>query len=130
MTREIWEARKTVLLVAGAFALISVWRYYRGRAMVAIIFAVIAASLLLLAGVAPDYSMQFHRGWMRLGKTLGHVNSRILLCLVYFGVLAPLGFIMRLFGRNPLDRRGKQRASYWVPRPTPRQTREDFERLF
>jgi hypothetical protein len=38
--------------------------------------------------------------------------------------------LTRLFGRDPLDRRGSKRQTYWVARKRSRQTREGFERQF
>ena len=67
---------------------------------------------------------------MRFAVLLGHVNSRVLLTLVYYLVVTPYGVVSRLVRRDPLRRRGKAVESYWVERKTTRQAREGFERLF
>lgn len=67
---------------------------------------------------------------MRFAFALGYVNSRILLFVIYIVIFVPYGIISRLFGRDPLDIRGKERESYWHRRPVTRQTKEQFERLF
>jgi hypothetical protein len=61
---------------------------------------------------------------------LGYVNSRVLLTLMYYGVFTPYRLFSRLFGRDPLRRRGPAQESYWVERKRTRQEREQFERLF
>ena len=61
---------------------------------------------------------------------LGHVNSRVLLTLVYYLVVTPYGVVTRLVGRDPLRRRGAKAGSYWVERKATRQAPEQFERLF
>lgn len=40
--------------------------------------------------------------WFGLSKVLGEVASRILLSIVYFGVLTPIGLLRRLGGKDPL----------------------------
>lgn len=42
--------------------------------------------------------------------------SSIALGLVFFVVLTPLGFIVRLFGRDPLGLRSRVTKSYWIER--------------
>jgi hypothetical protein len=67
---------------------------------------------------------------MNLAAGLGYINSRVLLSIVYVAILAPYGSALRLFGRDPLNRRGLARPTYWLPRSASRQTKEQFERLF
>jgi len=57
-------------------------------------------SIVWPAGLAPVF-----RGWMKLAHGLGWINTRLLLGLVFYGVIAPIGVIMRLFGHDPLRRR-------------------------
>jgi hypothetical protein len=54
---------------------------------------------------------------MALGHALGWINSRILLSLVFYLVVTPIGFAIRLFGRDPM-RRGfdREAPSYRIPR--------------
>jgi hypothetical protein len=78
----------------------------------------------------PPAARAFHTAWMRFAVLLGHVNSRVILTLVYYLGVTPYGVVTRLVGRDPLRRRGKQSESYWVGRKATRQTREQFERLF
>jgi len=124
------QARKTALVVAAVLLLIAAWNLYRGRMAFVFIFGAVGA-LLLVAGllVAPA-ARAFHKAWMRFAAALGHLNSRVLLTLMYYLAMTPYGFVMRLAGRDPLRRRAKKQASYWVARKTTRQTREQFERLF
>ena len=67
---------------------------------------------------------------MKFAGVLGYVNSRIILSIMYYGVLTPVGLLMRAVGRDPLNRRRKPLESCWIPRAKPRQDREQFERLF
>jgi hypothetical protein len=89
-----------------------------------------AALALALAGLlVPSAARRFHVFWMRVAAVLGHVNSRVLLTVLYYGLFAPYGVVSRLL-RDPLGRRGARRESYWVERKRTRQAPEQFERLF
>ena len=127
---ETQQARRTAVLVGTvllALAAFSVWRQHPLRAQ---ILAGLGAYLVLLGLVAPRFAQPFHRAWMKLAAFLGYVNSRLLLGLLYYGVFTPLGWLLRLSGRDPLNRRRPAGDSYWIPRARPRQDREQFERLF
>ena len=124
------QARKTALVVGAmlvALAAFSLWRLHPLRAQV---LGAAGALLLLIGLVAPSWARPFHRGWMTLAAGLGYVNSRIILGVMYYGVMTPIAFVMRLAGRDPLRRRGRAAGSYWIPRPKTRQNAAQFERLF
>ena len=124
------QARKSTLLVGGVFLAIAAWNLYRQRPAPAIGFGAAAAALLLTGLLFPAGARAFHAAWMRIAHALGAINSRIILSAAFYLALAPLGLLTRLFGRDPLDRRGPKRDSYWVRRQATRQTREGFERQF
>jgi hypothetical protein len=70
--------------------------------------------LLLGALVAPAALGPVERVWMAGAKVLGYVNSRVLLSAVFFVLMAPVSFLLRLFGRDPLARRRDPKArTYW-----------------
>jgi|JRYI01.1.fsa_nt_gb hypothetical protein len=123
------ELRKFGLLmaaiIASLFGLLLPWMF--GRAwpkwpwIVTALFAVPAT-------FAPIWLAPVHRAWMAIGAVLGWINSRILLAIVFYLVLVPMGFLMRLAGRDPMRRMKRGERSYRQPsveRPT-----EDMERPF
>ncbi|MET0647883.1 MAG: SxtJ family membrane protein [Pyrinomonadaceae bacterium] len=124
------QARKSALLVAAVLLGIAAWNLYRGRTTVVTIFGVLGGALLVAGLLVPPAARAFHTAWMRFAGVLGHVNSRVLLTLVYYLVVTPYGVVTRLVGRDPLRRRGAPGESHWVERKTTRQAREQFERLF
>ena len=124
------QARKSALLVAAVLLGIAAWNLYRGRTTVVLIFGALGGALTFAGLLVPPAARAFHTAWMRFAVLLGHVNSRVLLTLVYYLVVTPYGVVTRLVGRDPLRRRGARAESYWVERKTTRQAREQFERLF
>lgn len=124
------QARKTTLIVAGVLLLFAAWNYYRGRLTVVVVLGALGVGFVLIGLLVPPLARGFHVYWMRFATALGWINSRVLLGLMFYGVLAPYNLIGRLFGRDPLKRRAPRGQSYWRPRKQTRQTREQFERTF
>ena len=46
-----------------------------------------------------------YEAWMKFGNLLGLINSYIILGLVFFIILQPIAFIMKLFSYDPLHRK-------------------------
>ncbi len=55
-------------------------------------------------------------GWMYAVYPIGWTVSHAVLALVFFGLLLPIGRLMRWRGHDPLDRRSPSRDSYWAHR--------------
>lgn len=101
------------LIVGGALIVVAAFQWRRGAPQwVWVTLIAIAVVLLLAAAVAPSLLKPVYRGWMRLGEALGWVNTRILLTLIFFLVVTPIGLVMRLFGRSPIAT--ARRESYWT----------------
>ena len=111
------EDRKFGWSVGGVFAVLGALLLWRHRAVAGTVCASIGGVLLLLAAVAPRLLAGPHRAWLAFARVLGRVNSAIFLFLTFFLVLTPLGFVLRLFGRNELRRRGPAPQSMWTPYP-------------
>jgi len=67
---------------------------------------------LILGLTSPGLLLYPYKVWMALGHFLGRVNSYIILGLVFFFVLQPIAYIMRLTGYDPLRRRRKGEKTY------------------
>lgn len=101
------------MIVSTALLVIALYQRWRGaERWVVVTLISIAAVLSVLSVVAPSLLRPVYRGWMRFGEVLGWINTRIILTLVFFLVVTPIGLLMRLFGRSPMEpaRRGD---SYW-----------------
>ena len=57
---------------------------------------------------------------MKLAEILNRIVSPVVLGIMFFGLFAPMGWAMRLAGRDVLRRRLEPKArSYWVEREPP-----------
>ena len=78
----------------------------------------LAIALVVPAFVAPWILAPAHRAWMAFGNVLGWINTRLVLGLIFFGVVTPTGIVVRLAGRDPMRRAIDPGAStYRVSRP-------------
>lgn len=67
--------------------------------------------------LVPPWRRPIFLGWMYATYPIGWVMSHVLLALIYFGILTPIGCVMRVVGYDPLARRRESaRRSYWTER--------------
>jgi hypothetical protein len=58
-----------------------------------------------------------HASWMRLTSPLAWAVSHLVLAVIYYGIITPIAVVMRLFGRDKLERRFEPAVnSYWIAR--------------
>jgi hypothetical protein len=127
-TPDVRQLRQFGLLVGGIFGAMGLWPLvwrHQGPRLWAVTLAVV---LVLPALVAPRILAPAHRAWMKLAEVLAWVNTRILLGVVFYGVVTPIGLAMRLMGRDPmrreLDRMGESYRMRCVPRPATHMLRQ------
>ena len=66
---------------------------------------VLFALLAVMAFAAPMTLNPVYRVWMRFGHFMGSIISRVILGLVFFLVVTPIGLMMRATGKDPMHRR-------------------------
>ena len=79
-----------------------------------------AAALLVLAFAWPAALAPLNRLWLRLGLVLYKVMNPLVMGLVFFTTVVPIGLLLRAVGKDPLRlRREPAAASYWIRREPP-----------
>ncbi len=74
-------------------------------------------TLLLFALTRPSLLREPNRLWTRLGLLLNRIVSPIVIVLMFYLVFTPMGFLFRLFGKDPLRLQLDPTAdSYWITR--------------
>ena len=78
----------------------------------------IGGAVIGLALVWPRSLRPLYRAWMKFGEVAGWINTRIILFLLFYVIVFPVGLLMKLFGNDPLHRRADaSAASYRVKQP-------------
>ena len=102
-----------------AFAVIGLWPAMSGTAIRWWAIA-IAASFLVIGLAKPSLLSPLNRLWTQFGLLLNRITSPLLMGLIFFLVVTPIGLTMRLLGKRPLDLKFDPNArSYWIKREPP-----------
>jgi hypothetical protein len=71
----------------------------------------ISIPVVILAIIKPLYLEPLFTLWMKIGDVLGWVNTRIVLCSVFYILFVPLGNVMKLFGWDALRIKMKDKST-------------------
>ena len=89
----------------------------------------IAAPLWALAVIHPPWLGLIYRAWMRFGLLASRVMTPLVLGVVFFGMISPMAMIMRLMGKDPMQKALDPKQKSYRVRST-RSPRERLERPF
>lgn len=129
--RPFRREREFGLVVGGVLVLLSSWWLYRGKlASVSQITLPLGGSLFLLGLLWPKALIWPNRAWMLLAEGMSFVMTRIILGIVFFLIMTPIGVVKRLSGWDPLDRRSGRRSSYWRPYSERQRDPRHYEKMF
>jgi hypothetical protein len=109
------ELRKFGLVMAAPLAVIGALLVWKGRPTATYVFA-LAALFALLGMAAPRLLAPVERAWMALAAVLATVMTHVVLTLTFALLITPMGLVMRLLRKDPLQRkRDPERSTFWVP---------------
>ena len=109
------EGRKFALTVGTAFLVLAGISWWRGHIVVPRVLGG-AGGLFWLAGLLiPGHLGGVYRGWMAMAHAISKVTTPIVMALVYFLTIMPIGLVMRALGRNPVRHRPVN-GSLWAAR--------------
>jgi len=107
--------QKFGLITGSACLIAAAWQYFAHHH--ALIWLLSTGVLLILSAVIiPQILNPLRLFWDSIGNFLGVVNTTIILFLLYFLIITPIGAIMRLFGKYNLDLKfDHSSVTYWKP---------------
>src|SRR5262245_18554529 len=106
-------------LFTGIFAALAAVNYFHGGG--SYLWLAVASALFGVVTVTrPQLLRPLNVLWMRFAGLLHRVVSPMVLGVIFYIVLTPVGVVQRLGGRDALRRKPDSQArSYWVPREPP-----------
>jgi hypothetical protein len=124
------DVRKFAITVGLLLLLISGLLFWKERASFKPML--IIDIILLAGGVAlPTIFKPVYWVWMAFAAILGWVMTRVILSVVFFFVLTPIGLISRMFGKQFLELRwDSSQDTYWVYRLANKNDVKSYERQF
>lgn len=122
--------KKTGLTVGVVLILISLLLWYLGKTSF-VYFSSIGGLFVIFSVIATTVLRPFHKLWMILALVMGFVMSRVILTLLYYLVLTPIGLLAKIVGKKfmPVGF-DKSAATYWEKRSVVVKQQIDYERQF
>lgn len=92
--------------------------HFTSYELTALALEVFGVFLAFVAFIAPMKTIDIYKAWMTFALLLGWFVSKIVFTLIFYVVVAPIGLVAKLFGKEFLDLNfKKKRDSYWVKKP-------------
>jgi len=122
--------KKTGLTVGVVLILISLLLWWLDKSSF-IYFSIVGGLFVILTFIVIPVLRPFHKLWMTLALLMGFVMSRVILTILFYLVLTPIGFVARIVGKKfmPLDF-DKNASTYWEKRSVTAKQKIDYERQF
>ena len=76
----------------------------------------IASIFLVLGFINSKILTPVKKSWFKLGEILGKIIAPIVMGLIYFLIITPIGLLMRLVGKDVLNLKFNKNDTYWIKR--------------
>ncbi len=96
-----------------------------------ITFWSLAVLSFLMAVACPALLKPLNTGMVIIGMMIGWVMTRIILGIMFYLIITPMGWLMKLIGKDQLGLKiDRSAATYWIHRPPTPFDRDRCKRLF
>ena len=94
------------------------------------ILTITAVAFASLGLVMPVILKPIYLIWMVFAVILGWVMTTVILSVVFYFIMTPIGIITRLLGEDYLDLKKLNVESYWNDRDSELEMKQDYEKQF
>ncbi len=85
------------------------------------IWSLIISIIFLILGLLNSKILApLNKIWFKFGILLGRIVSPLIMGIIFFLVVTPIGFIMRLLGKDVLNLKYNKNKSYWIEKNGPK----------
>ena len=103
-------------LFFAVFLIIGLWPLKNGDNL-NLYFFVASIIFLILGLINSKLLSPLSKLWIKFGEILGIIIAPIIMAMIYFMILTPLSFIIRIFGKDLLNLKFlKEKETYWIKR--------------
>jgi|TARA_B110000259_G_C13966665_1_gene382929 hypothetical protein len=79
------------------------------------VWSIVVSIIFLIMGLRNSrYLTPLNIIWFKFGILLGNLISPIVMGLIFFTIVTPIGLLMRIFSKNFLNLKKNNDSSYWV----------------
>ena len=113
--REIGSNKNFGIVFFIVFLLITVWPRIDGQSLR--VWSLIVSLIFLVLGLLNSKLLNpLNLAWVKFGKILGKVVAPIVMGVIYFIIITPIGLFLRLIGKDLLQTKFSKNNSYWIKR--------------
>ena len=85
------------------------------------LWSLIISVLFLILGILNSKILSpLNKIWFKFGLLLGKIISPIIMGIIFFLVVTPIGFIMKLLGKDLINLKFNNEKSYWIEKSGPK----------
>ena len=81
---------------------------------------VISLIFLILGLINSKLLTPLNKVWFKFGIFLGKIISPLIMGIIFFLVVTPIGFLMRILGKDVLNLKYNDNKSYWIEKSGPK----------
>ncbi|MBU0533500.1 MAG: hypothetical protein KJ887_01685 [Candidatus Omnitrophica bacterium] len=125
--RELRNFGITICIALGLLGTVFLWQERNHY----LYFFILSITFLFLGFVLPFLLKPIHKIWMSLAILLGWLMTRVVLSVLFYLVITPLGILLRLFGKDFLNLKFDRNVkSYWIYREKIKPEKRNYENQF
>ena len=95
------------------FLIISIWPLLDEKELR--YWSLIVSIIFLILGILKSNILTpLNKAWFKFGILLGHIISPIIMAFIFFLIVTPISFIMKIFGKDILNLKKNNNSSYWI----------------
>tara|TARA_Y100000590_G_scaffold196592_1_gene223193 strand:+ start:138 stop:533 length:396 start_codon:yes stop_codon:yes gene_type:complete len=104
------------------FLIISLWPLLNGNPLR--VWSIFVAIIFLILGlINSNFLTPLNKLWFKFGKLLGFIVAPIVMGVIFFLVITPTGFFMKMLGKDLLNKKYNNKIkSYWINREKSKST--------
>ena len=124
------DLRKFGITIGTVFLIIGGFLFWKEKELFKLFLTI--GIVLFVAGIAIPFILEpVYWIWMIFATILGWIMTRIILSILFYVILTPIGLISRLFGKQFVELRwDKSNDSYWNFRSNENLKKENYEKQF
>jgi len=103
------------VLFFAVFFLIGIWPFLNNNS-IRVWALVLSFIFLAIALLKQELLKPLNNLWIKFGENLGKIISPIVMAIIFFFMITPLSFIIRMFGKDLLKLKISKNNSYWIKR--------------
>ena len=103
------------ILFCVVFAIVALWPIMKGGSLR--IWPIPISLIFLVLGLLNSKLLNpLNFAWIKFGELLGRIIAPLVMAIIYFIIVTPIGLFMRLIGKDLLNTKFTKDSSYWIKR--------------